>query len=91
MNDEIILTTLKEIRDDQKIVVEKLARMDRELEISRNGYTPHQVVELLHWVDDQMRKEEKRNDTIKKAIISWAVPMMLSAMVLGIFMMNKIQ
>ena len=91
MNDEIILSTLKEIRDDQKVIVDKLARMDRELEISRNGYTAHEVVELLHWVDDQKSKEERRNETIKKAIISWAVPMLLSAMMVGIFMINKIQ
>lgn len=91
MNEEIILTTLQEIRSDQKVIVEKLTRMDREMEISRNGYTPHQIVELFHFVDDLKRKEEKRADTIRKAIISWLVPTLLSAMVIGIFMIYNLK
>ena len=91
MNEELILSRLKEIRDDQKFIVEKVSRMDREMEISRNGFTPHQIVEMLHFVSKLKEKEEKYNETIRKAIISWAVPIMMSAMILGFFMIYNIK
>lgn len=84
MSDDLILQTLKEIRDDQKLIVEKVTRMDRDLEISRNGYEPHEVVELLHWVHDQKTKEAKRGEAIRKAVINWVTPILLSGLVLGL-------
>ena len=84
MNDDLILQTLKEIRDDQKIIVQKVTRMEKDWEISINGYEPHQVVELLHWVNEQKNKEEKRGEAIRKAIINWITPILLSGLILGI-------
>jgi hypothetical protein len=89
MNEELILSRLKEIRDDQKFIVEKISRMDREMEISRNGFTPHQIVEMLHFVSKLKEKEEKYNETIRKAIISWITPILLGSIVLGLIQMYK--
>jgi hypothetical protein len=89
MNEELILSRLKEIRDDQKFIVEKISRMDREMEISRNGFTPHQIVEMLHFVSKLKEKEEKYNETIRKAIISWITPILLGSIILGLIQMYK--
>jgi hypothetical protein len=89
MNEELILSRLKEIRDDQKFIVEKISRMDREMEISRNGFTPHQIVEMLHFVAKLKEKEEKYNETIRKAIVSWIVPILLGSIILGLIQMYK--
>jgi hypothetical protein len=89
MNEELILSRLKEIRDDQKFIVEKISRMDREMEISRNGFTPHQIVEMLHFVSKLKEKEEKYNETIRKAIVSWIVPILLGSIILGLIQMYK--
>jgi len=94
---DIILSVLNEIRQDQKQMVEKLntltnsqLQLKTELEVSRNGYTPHEVVELLHWVKDQKDKDKMRNDHIRKAIISWGVPILCSALVFGLIHMKII-
>lgn len=84
MNEDIILQTLKEIRDDQKIIMEKVTRLERDWQISINGYEPHQVVGLLHWVNEQKIKEQKRDDIFRKAVINWFTPILLSGVVLGI-------
>jgi hypothetical protein len=89
MNEELILSRLKEIRDDQKFIVEKISRMDREMEITRNGFTPHQIVEMLHFVAKLKEKEEKYNETIRKAIISWITPILLGSIILGLIQMYK--
>jgi hypothetical protein len=89
MNEELILSRLKEIRDDQKFIVEKVSRMDREMEITRNGFTPHQIVEMLHFVSKLKEKEEKYNETIRKAIVSWIVPILLGSIILGLIQMYK--
>lgn len=84
MNEEILLTALREIRDDQKKIVQELSEIKTELAISRNGFTPHEVVELLHWVEKAKEKEERQADSIKKALINWGVPLLMSALVVGI-------
>jgi hypothetical protein len=89
MNEEIILQTLQEIRADQKIIIDKVTRMDRDWEISRNGYTPHEVVELLHFVNDLKVREEKKAENIRKAIINWVTPILLSGVILGLLQMYK--
>jgi hypothetical protein len=89
MNEENILQTLKEIRDDQKLIVDKITRMDRDMEITRNGFTPHQIVEMLHFVSKLKEKEEKYNETIRKAIVSWVVPILLGSIILGLIQMYK--
>jgi hypothetical protein len=93
---DLILTVLNEIRTDQKAMVEKLntltnsqLQLKTELEISRNGYTPHEVVELLHWTKDQKEKVERRDDQIRKTIIGWVVPILCSAVIFGLLHMNK--
>lgn len=89
MNEDIILQTLKEIRDDQKLIVEKVSRMDREMEITRNGYTPHQIVEMYHWIDEQREKNKKKDESIRKAIINWVTPILLTGLVLGLLQLYK--
>lgn len=89
MNDEIILQTLKEIRDDQKIVVEKISRLERDWQISINGYQPHEVVELLHFVNELKENEKKRGEAIRKAVINWITPILLSGLVLGVLQYIK--
>jgi hypothetical protein len=89
MNEEIILSTLNEIRADQKVIVEKLSRMDRDMEISRNGYTPHQIVEMFHFIDDLKEKEKRKAETIRKAVINWVTPILLSGVILGLLQMYK--
>ena len=89
MNDEIILQTLKEIRDDQKLIVEKVTRLDREMEITRNGYTPHQIVELFHFVDELRNKEQRKAENIRKAVINWVTPILLSGLVLGLIQLYR--
>lgn len=84
MNEDLILGILKEIRNDQKIMMDKLNNVTNELGIIKNGYTPHEVVELLHFVDELKKKEESRNDTIRKAVINWATPILLSILFFGI-------
>lgn len=93
---DIILNILNEIRQDQKQMVEKLnsltnsqQQLKTELEISRNGYTPHEVVELLHYVKSIKDKSEKQSDTIRKTIIAWAIPILCSALIIGLTHMYK--
>lgn len=95
-NDELLLQLVREIHDDQKAVVKSItdltiahSTLKAELEAGRNGYTPHEVVELLHWVDDQKTKQEKQNDKINGAFINWLVPILASALVVGLAIMTK--
>ena len=95
-HEDLILSMLKEIREDQKAIVTQLNDLNKlqnimktELEISRNGYTPHEVVELLHWVSDQKIKEEKRNEIIRSAFINWLVPILATSALVGLFVLNK--
>ncbi len=95
-NEELLLQLVREIHDDQKEVVKSIntltlqqAQLKSDLEASRNGYTPHQVVAMLHWVDDQMTKQEKQNDNIKTAFVNWLVPILCTAFIIGAFVMTK--
>jgi hypothetical protein len=92
-NEELLLQLVREIHDDQKEVVKSIntltlqqAQLKSDLEAGRNGYTPHEVVEMLHWIDDQMTKQEKQNDNIKSALVSWVVPILASATVAGLIL-----
>lgn len=89
MNEDLILATLKEIRDDQKQMFSEINKITRELEITRNGYQPHQIVELLHWVEKTMQAEQQRTSNIKRAVINWITPILLSAVVIGMFQFYK--
>jgi hypothetical protein len=90
-NEELILGLVREIHDDQKDVVKAIneltiahTELRAELEASRNGYSPHEVVRMLHWIDEQMRKQQEQNSNIKNAFISWLVPILSSAVVAGL-------
>lgn len=92
-NEELLLQLVREIHDDQREVVKSInaltlqqAQFKSDLEASRNGYTPHEVVEMLHWIDDQIKKQEKQNDNIKSALVSWIVPILASATVAGLIL-----
>jgi hypothetical protein len=87
---------VREIHDDQKEVVKSIntltlqqAQLKSDLEASRNGYTPHQVVEMLHWIDSQMTKQEKQTDNIKTAFVNWLVPILCTALIVGAIVMTK--
>jgi hypothetical protein len=95
-NEDLLLQLVREIHDDQKEVVKSIntltlqqAQLKSDLEASRNGYTPHQVVAMLHWVDDQMTKQEKQNDNIKTAFVNWLVPILCTAFIIGAVVMTK--
>lgn len=95
-NEELLLQLVREIHDDQKEVVKSVntltlqqAQLKSDLEASRNGYTPHQVVAMLHWVDDQMTKQEKQNDNIKTAFVNWLVPILCTAFIVGAVVLTK--
>lgn len=90
-NEELLLKLVTEIHDDQKEVVKSIntltlqqAQLKNDLEASRNGYTTHEVVEILHWAHDQMSKQQEQNSNIKSAFINWLVPIIASATVAGI-------
>lgn len=95
-NEELLLKLVTEIHDDQKEVVKSIntltlqqAVLKNDIESSRNGYTPHEVVEMLHWVQKQMNNQEKQNQNIKTAFTNWLVPIIASALVVGLAMMTK--
>lgn len=95
-NEELLLQLVKEIHDDQKEVVKSIntltlqqAELKNDLESSRNGYTPHEVVEMLHWVQKQMNNQEKQNQNIKTAFTNWLVPILASALVVGLAIITK--
>jgi hypothetical protein len=95
-NEDLLLQLVREIHDDQKGVVKSIntltlqqAQLKSDLEASRNGYTPHEVVAMLHWVDDQMTKQEKQNDNIKTAFVNWLVPILCTALIVGAIVMTK--
>jgi hypothetical protein len=87
--EEFILDLLAEIRTDQKAIMEKLNSITTELEVTRNGYTPHQIVELLHWVEEQKARGAMQSEQIRKSIIIWIVPVVMTAIVSGFFMLYK--
>lgn len=84
MNDEILLKTLQEIREDQRKIVEELATLKTELLVSRNGFSAHQILQFYHWVEEQMKKQQAAADQIKKAIITWGVPIIMTALIAGL-------
>jgi hypothetical protein len=95
-NEDLILQTLKEIREDQKSIGQQLkmitnaqVRVETDLKSMRNGYEPHEIVELFHWVSEQKQKEENRSKDIQKAVISWVIPLLLSALIVGFFQMGN--
>lgn len=95
-NEELLLQLVREIHDDQKEVVKSVtnltlqqAQLKADIEAGRNGYTPHEVVELLHWVSKQMEDAAKQTDNIKAAIIRWIVPILCSALFVGLVAMIK--
>ena len=95
-NEELILSLVREIHDDQKDVVQSIheltlaqAELKAELQASRNGYAPHEVVSMLHWVEKQMNSEEKQKDNIKTAFTNWLVPILASALTIGIVILTK--
>lgn len=92
-NEELILSLVREIHDDQKDVVQSIheltlqqAELKAELQASRNGYAPHEVVSMLHWVQQQMENEQKQADNIRASITSWLVPILGSAVVTGLIL-----
>jgi hypothetical protein len=95
-NEELLLQLVREIHDDQKEVVKSIntltlqqAQLKSDLEASRNGYTPHEVVEMLHWIDGQMTKQEKQNDNIKSAFVNWLVPLICTCLIVGAIVITK--
>ena len=93
-NDDLLLQLVREIHDDQKEVVKSIntltlqqAQLKSDLEAGRNGYTPHEVVELLHYVEAQMKSAEKQADNIRSALTSWLVPILGSSLIVGLVVM----
>lgn len=94
--EELILQLVQEIRDDQKSMVVKLNELSvnqislkAELDAGRNGYAPHEVVAMLHWIDEQMKKQDKNTDGIRNAVINWLIPILGTAILVAVFNMYK--
>lgn len=90
-NEEIILGLVREIHDDQKDVVKSInelkiaqEQLKSEIAASRNGYEPHEIVTMLHWVEEQMNNAEKQKDNIRQSITNWLVPILGSSFVVGL-------
>lgn len=95
-NQDIILSTLHEIRADQKSIMSEVTKLSlahhelkTELAISRNGYTPHEIVELLHWTEKAKLASERQADSIRKAVISWLIPILCTIFVSGLIFFLK--
>jgi hypothetical protein len=95
-NEEMILKLVTEIHDDQKQIVKTMNQLGidhvllkAEIQASRNGYEPHEVVQMLHWIDSQMTNQNKQSDNIKKAITGWLVPGLLVALVVGLIILSR--
>lgn len=96
MDNDLILSILQEIKEVQKEIAGELndlktmqTEIRTELAILRNGYTPHEIVELLHWVEREKLKSEQQSASIRSAIIGWIVPIVCSAAVAGLIMYFK--
>lgn len=90
-NDDLILGMLQEIRDDQREAnktIQKLildhTNIINEMRSARNGFSPSEIAEMLHWVKRTMSTEDKTSDKIREKIIDWSVPILISALVLGL-------
>lgn len=90
-NEDLILQTLREIREDQKSIGEQLKMITRaqnhlesDLRTIKNGYEPHEIVEFLHWIEGQKEREENRFKDIQRTIIAWVIPILLAAAVAGL-------
>jgi len=95
-NEDLILQTLREIREDQKSIGQQLKmittaqnRVEHDLKSMRNGYETHEIVEMFHWINEQKQKEETRAKDIQKAVITWVIPLLLSALIIGFFQMGN--
>jgi flagellar biosynthesis chaperone FliJ len=95
-NEDLILQTLREIREDQKSIGEQLKmittaqnRVETDLKSMRNGYETHEIVEMFHWISEQKQKEETRSKDIQRAVITWVIPLLLSALIVGFFQMGN--
>lgn len=92
MSDEnLIVSMLREIKDDIKETNASIAKLSmdhkditNELRAGRNGFNPHEIVEMLHWVKKQMTTETKTSDKIREKIIDWSVPLLLGAFFTGV-------
>jgi hypothetical protein len=94
-NDELILNLVREIHSNQNEVINSMTELTigyntlkNDLESGRNGYSSHEVVAMLHWVDKQMAKQEKQTDTVKNAVINWAIPLICTALVIGALVLS---
>lgn len=88
-NDELILATLKEIRNDQKEMLEQLNKVTTDVSTIQNGFTPHEVVSILHWAYNKRDEEKRQKQTIKSAFISWIVPILCTGLAVGLYTMYK--
>jgi len=93
-NDEIILQLVKEIHSGQKSLVEKVnilaveqATIKADLIAGRNGYEPHEIVDILHWAEKKIKEEDKETSTVKDAFIKWFVPVISSTILMGLMML----
>ena len=89
MQEELILTALKEIREDQKKILTELTQIKTDMDTSFNGYEPHEVAELLHKINADKERSEQISATIRKAAISWIVPIILASIVVGFMHIGK--
>lgn len=96
MMEDVIISTLQEIKSDQKAISNQISNLSSsynelksELAASRNGYQPHEIVELLHWVEREREKAEKQSDNVKRALTTWIVPVIGTMFLTGLILFIK--
>lgn len=96
MHEELILNALQEIKDNQRALYNEFmtlsasySELKMELALQRNGFSPHEIVAILHWAADEKAKMETQGDNIRRALVSWIVPIVCSALVIGLVFMFK--
>ena len=90
--DDLIIQMLQDIKNAQAAQLAQLNNLyaehtilKTEIGTMKNGYEPHQVTQMLHWLDKKMKEDEHVHLDIKKSFINWIVPGLLSLLMVGIY------
>lgn len=87
--EHIILQMVNEIRTDQKMIITDInklmveqANIKNDIINSRNGYTTDEIVDMFHYVEKMMKKSDNTKNSIRTAIINYAVPLLCGGILL---------
>lgn len=93
--DDLIIQMLQDIKNAQASQLALINSLNAEHTIlkgdvitMKNGYEPYEITQMLHWVDKKMKDDESVHVDIKKSLINWIVPALLTLMVAGAFILG---